>query len=239
MGSIKLQIAHRTTPVPFEIPFKKAKDAKTLQSIIRTRTKCDINTKLTIYSKALNVIHWDDWEDMVEPNGRYMADLNDSWVKNLMAKDTVGNSLMHSDNFVGTLRATSVENASSNTTIATAGVMGRRQAAVDKPRKTLARSGPSVTARVFTRNVPPLDTIHEEAVINEPGVKKVVTEAAIVKMELKATGLQSGRGDGGRQPEHVSDEKKTTSWPANGGTAITSNVESTKGTIDYHELYIL
>ncbi|KAF3922185.1 hypothetical protein ABW21_db0206197 [Orbilia brochopaga] len=104
MGSIELQIAHGKTPIAFMLPLKKAKDPETLRSIIRSRSGCPDDVKITMYSCALKVIHWDDWEDIVEADGYYMADLNDSWVEHLIAKGTAGDSTQETHlGFLGTL----------------------------------------------------------------------------------------------------------------------------------------
>ncbi|KAF3936434.1 hypothetical protein ABW19_dt0204506 [Dactylella cylindrospora] len=59
---------------------------QTLKDIIRNRSGCSHTTKIVMYNSDLKVIHWDDWEDMVEANQWYMADLDDRWVLHLMSK---------------------------------------------------------------------------------------------------------------------------------------------------------
>ncbi|EPS45273.1 hypothetical protein H072_728 [Dactylellina haptotyla CBS 200.50] len=89
MGTIELQIGHAKTPIPFMVPFIKAKNPEKLRNLILQRTGCDESTKVTLYNRALKVIHWDDWEDIIEPDKYYMADLNDGWVKRKFSQ-TVG-----------------------------------------------------------------------------------------------------------------------------------------------------
>ncbi|KAK6535258.1 hypothetical protein TWF694_001726 [Orbilia ellipsospora] len=92
MSSIELQIGHAKTPIPFLIPLVKAKDPKKLRALILQRTGCSDETKVTMYNRALKVIHMDDWEDMIEPGHYYMADINDAWLKQMLCKPAGGDN---------------------------------------------------------------------------------------------------------------------------------------------------
>ncbi|KAK6510102.1 hypothetical protein TWF481_004815 [Arthrobotrys musiformis] len=80
MNAIELQIAHGATPVPFMVPLKKALNRQTLEDIIRRRTNCGSDATITMYARTMVIIDWDDWEELVEPGKRYLADIDDAWI---------------------------------------------------------------------------------------------------------------------------------------------------------------
>ncbi|KAK6338364.1 hypothetical protein TWF730_002428 [Orbilia blumenaviensis] len=85
-NAIELQIAHGSTPMPFLVPMKKAANRQLLEEIVRRRTGCDDLVKITMYNRSMIIVDWDDWEDLIEPNGRYLADIDDSWIVHSHAK---------------------------------------------------------------------------------------------------------------------------------------------------------
>ncbi|RVD81304.1 uncharacterized protein DFL_009172 [Arthrobotrys flagrans] len=85
-NAIELQIAHGATPVPFMIPMKKAVSRQALEEIVRRRTNCGSAPTITMYTRNMVIIDWEDWEELVEPGKRYLADLDDSWIVHSRAR---------------------------------------------------------------------------------------------------------------------------------------------------------
>ncbi|KAK6351834.1 hypothetical protein TWF718_004980 [Orbilia javanica] len=79
-NAIELQIAHGRTPVPFMVPMKKATSRQALEEVIRRRSGCGSGPVITMYARNMVIIDWEDWEDLVEPGKRYLADLDNSWI---------------------------------------------------------------------------------------------------------------------------------------------------------------
>ncbi|KAJ6260328.1 hypothetical protein Dda_4553 [Drechslerella dactyloides] len=213
MGSIELQIAHGRTPIPFMLPLKKAKDpecfwkrfhtpsswelterAMTLRSIIRTRTGCAEDTKITMYNQALKVIHWDDWEDIIEADGYYIADLNDQWVKHLIARGTAGSSTTQVQGFLSALTDNSQSSgAPANPRLPTGSSVAKQVppaapvAAASKPTKESPAAPAPVPATPKVRFAQ--DTVIEGTKVSESVVKELqnkIAEMNVVYTKAKA-----------------------------------------------------
>ncbi|KAF3201870.1 hypothetical protein TWF192_004504 [Orbilia oligospora] len=85
-NAIELQIAHGTTPIPFMVPMKKAIVRQALEEVIRSRANCGSAPVITMYTRTMVIIHWEDWEELVEPGKRYLADLDGSWILHSRAR---------------------------------------------------------------------------------------------------------------------------------------------------------
>ncbi|KAK6359497.1 hypothetical protein TWF696_000652 [Orbilia brochopaga] len=203
MGSIELQIAHGQTPIPFMVPLKKASDPETLRAIIRSRTGCPVDTKITMYNRALKVIHWDDWEDIVEADGYYMADLNDHWVQHLIARGTVGSSSDKVQGFLGTLvTAGRGPAAPASPSLPVSGPVTKQGpvatattavAVASKPmQKPLGVAGP-VTPKVRFAD----DSIHQKMEVNESVVKELQKQIAEMNVVYKMAANKGKKVDDG------------------------------------------
>ncbi|KAF3319670.1 hypothetical protein TWF173_000282 [Orbilia oligospora] len=100
--AIELQIAHGATPIPFMVPMKKAIVRQALEEVIRRRTNCGSAPVITMYTRTMVIIHWEDWEELVEPGKRYLADLDGSWILHSRARGH-GTSIESINMFLGAI----------------------------------------------------------------------------------------------------------------------------------------
>ncbi|TGJ65091.1 hypothetical protein EYR41_009091 [Orbilia oligospora] len=101
-NAIELQIAHGATPIPFMVPMKRAIVRQALEEVIRHRTNCGSAPVITMYTRTMVIIHWEDWEELVEPGKRYLADLDGSWILHSRARGH-GTSIESINMFLGAI----------------------------------------------------------------------------------------------------------------------------------------
>ncbi|KAK6499323.1 hypothetical protein TWF506_003951 [Arthrobotrys conoides] len=101
-NAIELQIAHGSTPIPFMVPLKKAVSRQALEEVIRRRSNCGSAPVITMYTRNMVIIDWEDWEELIEPGKRYLADLDGSWILHSRARGH-GTSIESINMFLGAI----------------------------------------------------------------------------------------------------------------------------------------